>query len=205
MAILNAEKIKTLRKGELVGTVATVFCAVVVVYFAVGFSLSVAKELDTLQTVVLITAPLLLISGAAVAAFCNLKYGKQIEKLIDKYVTEIFIENAALMHPEKQSLSFLVSAAENRVEVTVNGYKDKIVFDFSVFGKLRAMRRLSCLNIVESRLSFTFCRLYERGANYTAVEYREKDISRNKTGKAIPVIVNGVPEVRAMKNYLKNK
>lgn len=203
MAQLDNQKLKKLLRGEIVGALATYFCGVIFIYFVVLFALSWARGDKQLEILMWATAPALMAIGLAVAAFCNVRYGRAIERLINKYVVQVFVENAALMHPEKDSLTFYLSLSGKTVEVTVNGYKEKIIFDFSVFKRLSAMRKLTVLKIVADRLAATFCRLYERGGTYKWVEYRRVD--KNNSGKTVKIIANGVPDKRIMKNYLKNR
>ena len=109
MAELNYEKITKLKKGELFGTAATVFCAAVLVYFAVCFALARTMEIRALELAVLISAPVLGTAGVAAAAFCSIKYGGALDREVKRYVLETCVENAALMHPERDSLSFYIS------------------------------------------------------------------------------------------------
>ena len=203
MAQLDNQRIKKLLRGEIAGTIATCFCGVVFIYFVVLFALSWASENKLLETIMWATAPALMAIGLAVAAFCNVKYGRAIESLLNKYVVQVFVENAALMHPEKDSLTFYLTQSGKTVEVTVNGYKEKIIFDFSAFKTFSALRRMTVLKIVADRLAATFCRLYERGGTYKWVEYRRVD--KNNAGKTVKIIANGVPDKKIMKNYLKNR
>lgn len=205
MAQLDAQRIKKLKTGERIGIAATVFCGLVLVYFVVAFSIAFSTGNFVLQTVVWATAPALLVVGIAVAAYCNLKFGGDLDKTIKNFVTETFIENAALMHPERNSLSFFIEIKESIVEISVNGYKEKIIFDFSDFGKFSPMRKLTISKAITDRLNATFCRLFERGASYKSVDYREQVSSKKKAGKLVPVIVDGVPDKKSYKYYLKNK
>ena len=205
MAELNYEKIKKLKKGELFGTAATVFCAVVLVYFAVCFALARTMEIRALELAVLISAPVLGTAGVAAAAFCSIKYGGALGRGVKRYVLDTCVENAALMHPERDSLSFYISMDEANVTLKVNNFKEPITFDFSAFGKLSLTRKISVLTEIESRLCATFCRLYERGASYKEVGWAENAGRRGKSGKTVYIIQNGVPDKKAYKNYLKNK
>lgn len=200
MAQLDSQKIKKLERGEIIGTVATYFCGAVFIYFLVLFILSWANGDELLSTVLWATAPALMAIGIGVSAFCNLKYGKEIERLINKYVVQVFVENAALMHPEKDSLTFYFNITGKSIEITVNSYKEKIVFDFSSFKRFSALRKMTALKIVADRLAATFCRLYERGATYKSVEYRQ-----TSKGKTVKIIIDGVPDKKIMKNYVKNR
>ena len=205
MASLDGEKIKKLKKGELVGTVATVFCGAVVAAFIVLYTVANTQGFKALELACLIAAPILIACGAAVAAACNIKFGGEIERMIKNYVREVCIESAAQMHPERNSLTFYISLDEACVYLQVNGYKDKITFDFSVFGKLTLARKASALSAIEQRLSATFCKLWERGAKYTEVCFAEREGTRRKSGKTIYIIKDGSPDTKTYKNYLKNK
>lgn len=204
MVQVNSEKIKKLNRGELIGAIATIFCGVALVYFIIGFSVAVALNLPALKLSTLIAAPVLTAAGAGVAAFCNIKYGGELDKLLKDYIREIFIENAAAMHPERDSLTFYILVEKNTAEITVNGYKEKIVFDFSPFGKLTAMRRSFVATAIVDKLSQTFVKLtVERGAKYKTVGYTAT--AGRKKGKQVYIIANGEPDKRALKNYLKNR
>lgn len=198
---LEREKIKKLETGELIGNIASVFCGAVFVYFVVMVSIAWAKNDDFLKIIMWATAPALMVVGIFVSAFCNLKYGKPLEKAIKKYVVAVFVENAANMHPEKDSLTFYIKEEEKSVAVTVNNYKDRIVFDFSAIRFYGATRRISVMKIIADRLAATFCRLYERGGRYKSITYTRAD----KSGKSVAVISNGVPDKKIMKNYLRNR
>lgn len=201
---LNAEEIKKLKRGEFYGTVATGLCGAVLVYFAVCFAISSVTENSALQLAVLISAPILLAAFAAAAAFFNLKYAKKLENIICDYVRDVFVENAALMHPEKQSLTFVCAVENDYAEVKVNAYKEKITFDFSAFGKLSATKKSTVGAAISNTLCVTFVRLLtERGASYSSVSYTYA--IGKKRGKEIPVITGGTPDKRAYKTYLKLK
>lgn len=197
--------IKKWEKGELCGTASTAFCVVVVLYFAAAFISASVLNLEKLKLVTLIISPLLLVAGVALSAFCNIKFGGAIERAIKQYILDVCVENAAAMHPERKSLSFYVALEERAVVITVNDFKDKIVFDFSEFNKLSFMRKAFILGEIETRLTVTFCRLYERGASYTDVGFAEREGTRRKSGKKVYIIQNGVPDKKAFKTYLKNK
>lgn len=205
MANLDKGKISKLKKGELVGTIATAFCAVVVAAFIICYAVANTQGIKGLELASLIAAPILVAVGAGVAAFCNIKFGGATEKLINDYVREVCIENAALMHPERNSLSFYLTVEDCTVCLQVNGYKDKIVFDFESFGKLSMSRKISALTAVENRISATFCKLWERGAKYSEVCFAERAGTRRKSGKTVYIIKDGSPDPKTYKNYLKNK
>lgn len=205
MAQFGVVTLKKFQRGERIGTLSLILCTVVLAGFIALFSAASALNNSLLNTVAWSTAPPLLVVGAAVAAYCNIKFGGGITRMIKKYVTEVFVENAAALRPEKNSLSFAIEAYESSVEISVNGGKEKIVFDFSPFKKFTSSRRNAVLEIISNKLTFAFCRLYERGGTYVSVDYFLKNGFAKKPGKRIPVIVDGVPDPRAMKLYLKEK
>ena len=203
MANLNTEEIKKLKKGELCGLIATVgagaACAALVVLFSVAVALSNA---DLRIYALGICAPLLGVF-TLVAAICNLKYGRAIDNIIKNYVREVFIENAALMHPERDSLTYFISNEGQNFFIKANNFKEVIVFDFSDFGKLSLSRKVTVSSAVTERLCATFCRLAERGGNYKTVSCCA--VKDGKQGKTVSIIENGTPEKKAYKIYLKSK
>lgn len=204
MAEINTQEIKKLKTGELVGSVATAFCGVALIYFIIAFSVGTALDISALRLSALIASPVLIAAGAGAAAFCNIKYGGALDKLMKNYVRDVFIENAALMHPERDSLTFFILAEKDKAEIKVNSYKEKIVFDFTPFGKLSALRRSFAVSAIADKLSQTFCKLaVERGVNFKSVCYTADN--GKKQSKQVKIIENGEPEKRALKNYLKNK
>ena len=202
MAQLDVEKIKKAERGELIGNIASAFCFVIFIYFIVMFSLSWATDNGLLKIIMWSTATPLMAAGIAIAAYCNLKYGSMLEREIKRYAIAVFVENAGLMHPEKDSLTFNFNVVGKSVEITVNGYKEKIVFDFSELKRFGGMRKLTATKIISDRLSATFCRLFERGASYKTVVYRR---AGKNGGKTIAIITDGMPDKNIMKNYLKNR
>jgi len=205
MANVDARQIKKYKLGELAGNIALVFCGVVLAWFIIGFSIARTQEIKPLELATLISSPILMCLGVAAAAYCNLKYGAALTKAIRKFVVDTFVENAQLMHPERPSLTFNITVDGNAADLQVNGYKEKIKFDFSAFGKLTLSRRVGALNEIENKLTSTFCRLFERGAKYSDVSYTERATSRRKSGKPVYIIKDGQPDKAAYKIYLKNK
>lgn len=201
MPTLQSEEIKKLKHGELWGKIALVFCAAACVYFVIGFSVAQSAGNYALRLSTLITAPILLAAGVAAAAFCNLKYGRKIDAVIKAYARETFIANAALMHPERENLTFYISLDGNEAQVKTNNFKEKIVFDFSAFGKLTATMRAAVFAAITEVISNTFCRLLERDGKYGSVSYAL--VKDGKTGKTVYVITDGAPDKRAYKNYSK--
>lgn len=200
---LNEQEIKKLKIGEITGVIAVIGCAVVCACFIAVYAYASVKNLDELKLAFLIWCPVALVILAAVAAFFNLKYGKAMDKLIKNYVRDVFVENATLMHPEKNELTYTVEFDGTSVFVKANNYKERIVFDFSAFKKLSATQRANISVSLLERLEVTFCRLVERGSKYTSVSYV---LNRNgQKGKPAYIIENGVPNKKAYKNYLKNR
>ena len=203
MANINTEEIKKLKKGELCGLIATVCagisCAALIVLFAVAIALS---DTDLRIYSLGVCAPILGVS-TLFAAICNLKYGRALDRIVKNYVQDVFIENAALMHPERDSLTYYITNNGKEVLVKVNNFKEVITFDFSAFGRLSLTRKAEISNAIVERLGATFCRVLERGGNYKSVSYCA--IKDGKQGKTISIIENGVPDKKAYKNYLKNK
>lgn len=204
MANFNGD-IKKLKRGELCGTISTAFCGAVFVFFVIGISVSSVKDMKDFRLITIILSAVLMAVSAAIAAFCNVKFGGAIEKAIKKYIVDVFVENAEALHPERNSLSFYLSLKDGVVELTANGYKEKVVFDFTPLGKLSFMRKAFVVSEIETRLCVTFCRLYNRGAKYSEVGFAEREGMRKKTGKIDFIIKNGQPDKKAYKVYLKNK
>lgn len=205
MVELNREKIKKLRRGEIFGIIATAFCGVVLAYFIIGFTIAEVYGIFPLFLSTVIVSAVLMIASIAASAYCNFKFGNGIDKIIKDYVRDVFVENAAAMHPERDSLTFYLAFDKTSVSVRVNNYKEKIYFDFSAFGRLSALRSASVSTAITERLNVTFCRLYERGASFKEVSYTVTAGLRRKQGKLIFIIKNGVPDKKAQKTYLKNR
>lgn len=200
MAQLDETKIRRLVFFERTGYIATAFCGIVSVAFAVLFAISQTLGLATLRIISLTVLPALLVIGIAAAAYLHLKFGGAIKREIDGYVQSVFIENAALLHPEKSELSFGVGNTGSELFVKVNNYKELIKFDFSAFGKLTFVHKSAAYNAVADRISTTFCKLYERGAKYSSVSYY---LAESGKKKQIFVIEGGEPNKRAFRQYLK--
>lgn len=203
MANLNKEEIKSLKRKELYGTVALAFCGAVCAYFIICFTIAQVHDNYVLRLTTLIIAPVLLLIGAGFSAFINVKFGGKLDRLIKTYVRDVFIENASLMRPERDSLTYTLSYDGCLAEIKVNNFKEKIIFDFSALGKLSAVRRAGITTAIIERLEATFCRLAERGGKYSSVTYCV--IKSGSKAKSVSVIENGVPDKKAYKNYLKTK
>ncbi len=202
MPNLNTEEIKKLKKGELWGLIALSFAGISCVAAIVFFALAIARPDDGFRIYgSILCAPLSIF--AAVAAVCNLKYGRAIDKIIKNYVRDVFIENAALMHPERDSLTYYISNDGWEFSIKANNFKERIIFDFSAFGKLSAIRKSSITTTIIERLEWTYCRLYERGGTYKTVSYAV--IKSGKQGKTFNIIENGTPDKKAYKDYKKQQ
>lgn len=201
MEELNTEKIKKLQRGEAVGTAAIIVCGVITAAFVVCFTIAQVKDIYLLRIISVSLLPALLVAAVAVAAYCNLKYGKALDGVIRSHVKNVLIENAALMHPDRNALSFGISVNETFAELKVNNFKETIKFDFSPFGKLSTAKKSAVGTVIADRLNITFCRLYERGVKYNSVSYFLA--SGKKQGKVSYIIENGQPDKRAYKTYLK--
>ncbi len=202
--VLDPEKIKKLKRGELIGTVATVFCLAVFLYFVAGFSAAFALKNDVLKVVIASTAGGLCAVGIGVAAFSNFRYGAAMDRLIDEYILSTFVENAEKLHPERASITFSLDLKPDRMEITANNFKP-LTLDFSALGKLTPSRRSTIFSSVETRLTVSFIRLWERGGNYQSVSYKIIGGNRRRKGKAVDIIKDGEPEKRALRLYVKNK
>ena len=202
MPNLNTEEIKKLKTGELWGLIALSFAGISCVAAIVFFALAIARPDNGFRIYgSILCAPLSIF--AAVAAVCNLKYGRAIEKIIKNYVRDVFIENAALMHPERDSLTYYISNDGWEFSIKANNFKERIIFDFSAFGKLSAIRKSSITTTIIERLEWSYCRLYERGGTYKTVSYAV--IKSGKQGKTFNIIENGTPDKKAYKDYKKQQ
>lgn len=203
MEELNTEKINKLRRGEAVGTAATVVCCVISAAFIVCFAIAQINDIYILRMISIILMPILLLLAIGVSAYCNLKFGGELNAIIKNHVKTVLIENAQLMHPDRSVLSFGISVGENDAEIKVGNFKESIKFDFSAFGKFSPMKKSAVAESISERLNITFCRMYDRGVHYNSVSYfRVNDNQKN--GKVIYIIENGQPDKRAYKTYLKS-
>ena len=203
MANLNTEEIKKLKKGELFGLIAAVgagiACAALIVLFAVAIALS---ENDLRIYACSICIPVIGVCSL-ITAICNLKYGRALDRIIKNCVQEVLIENASLMHPERDSLTYYISNEGNEFFIKTNNFKEIITFDFSAFGKLSLSRKATITTSIIERLGATFCKLSERGGKYKNISYCA--VKDGKQCKTINIIENGTPDKKAYKNYLKQK
>jgi hypothetical protein len=200
---LDENKLKKLRVGEVCGNVATCVCAAILVAFVACFAVARVNEYEVFELVTIIVGVILMCAGIAVSAYCNIVCSGGIDKLVAEYVKDNCINQAALFHPDRDSLTFVISFDGLFAYVQVNGYKEKISFDFSPFKKISMSRKLQIVNEIENRLTDTFCRLYERGIKYSNVSFCEADGTRRKKSKDVFIIKEGSLDVKVYKGYLK--
>lgn len=203
MANLNTEEIKKLKKGELCGLIAVIIAGIACVAVIVLFAIAIARADSDLRFYACgICIPVIGIF-TIISAIFNLKYGRALDRIIKNYVQEVFIENAALMHPERDSLTYYISNEGNAFYIKTNNFKEVITFDFSAFGKLSLTRKAAISTAIIERLGATFCRLSERGGKYKNVAYCA--VKDGKQSKTVNIIENGTPDKKFYKNYLKQK
>lgn len=205
MADIDARKIKILRRGEIAGTAFTILSGLAVVYFAAMFIVGTARNDAALENLALYSGLPALAVFAAISAVCYLKFGVAMDREIVKYTLSVMIENAARLHPERSNLSFTVQTKGAVVEVAANKYNDKLVIDFTPFGKAGPARRAAYSDAVTDRITYTFLRLYDKGGDYKSVDFRIVSPDGRKYGKTVPVITDGKPDKNAYKDYLKNR
>lgn len=203
MVKLDEKKIADVKRGGLLGILCLAVAAAGVVFFAVCYPVARVKDLSTLLLLSYIISPVLIAFGAAGAAYFNIKFGGYEDKLIRKYILDTLLENPQAMHPERDSLTFYIELDGCVFSMHANGYKESLLFDFSAFKKLSPMRRAAIATEISNRLIASFCRLYERGAKYSEVNYNLK--YGRKKSKTVPIISGGVPDKKSFKIYLKNK
>lgn len=203
MVTLDEQKIRRIKRGELLGFIFLAVAAAGLILFAVCYPIARAKDVRVLLYLSYILAPLLIAIGAAGAAVCNLKYGKMAERLISKYILDVCLENPRAMHPERDSLTFYISLDGCTYSMRANGYKECLTFDFSALKRLSPSLRAAITTEICNRLTASFCRLYERGAKYKDVNYTVEYGS--KKSKTVPIITDGIPDKKSFKIYLKNK
>ena len=203
MVSLDEKKIESIKHGETIGYLCLAVAAAGVIFFAVCYPIARVQSLHTLLLLSYILSPILIATGAAVAAFCNFRYGTEGDKIIKQYVLDICLDKPQAMHPERESLTFYIEIDGCKFLMHANSYNEALVFDFSAFKKLSFMRRAAIATEIGNRITVTFCRLYERGAKYKDVNYTIKNGS--KKNKIVPVISGGVPDKKSFKIYLKNK
>lgn len=203
MVNLDGQKIAKIKRGEIIQLISLCVSAAGVIFFIVTYVLARVQNSDALKIVSFAVSPALIAVGSLIAAVFNLKYGRLSEKLIRQYILDICLEHPEAMHPEKDSLTFYITE-ENRVfTMTANGFRDGLKFDFSAYKWLFAIHKSAIFNEIGTRLTVSFCRLFERGAKYKDVAYTVKLKSKSK--KPVPIISNGIPDRKSFKIYIKNK
>lgn len=203
MVALNCENIKKIKRGEIAGYAATGLCALALVYFIIAFTVAEVLDLAALRLATLIAAPAVMAVGAGASAYCNLRFNSLSERVISRYVQAVMLENAQAMHPERDRLAFRIYAEGGDFTLSVNGYRETIRFDFSAFGKISPFRRSQIISAIVGRLSSTFFKLCERGAEYSQVSYAVNTPS--STGKTVEIISGGSPDPKIYKAYLKSR
>lgn len=202
MAYLDEEKIKKLKRGETAGHIAAALCGVVLVYFISAFAAAQAFGLHILRLVTLIVSPILAAICIVIFAYCKVKYGSPVKKIISDYIRSVLAENASLLHTNRSSLTFFIDVTGSKVNLKVNAYKEKIIFDFSSLGKLSFFRKGYIVTELITRLAAMFFGLYEQGANFKSIDFSVATSDKPETGD---IIVDGKPEKNAYEKYLKKK
>ena len=202
MIVLDEDRVKKVKLGDLIGFICLGVAAAGVLFFAIFYPVAKSQNSETLLNLAYILAPVLIILGATGAAICNIKFGGEGDRLIHKYVLDVCLEKPEVMHPERDSLTFYIEYADCKFTMHANGYNEGLTFDFSAFNKLGPMRKSEIATEICNRLVISFCRLYKHGSQYTEVSYVLKNGSKEKT---VPIIVNGEPDPKAYKIYLKTK
>lgn len=203
MINLDGQKIAKIKRGELIGLVSLCVAAAGAIFFIVTYIVARVQDSEALKITSFVVSPILIAVGASVSALFNLKYGKLSEQLIRQYIVDSCVENPALLHPERDTLTFYISVEDCKFCVKANGYKDGLTLDFSAFKKLSPFRKSAIYSEIGTRLTVTFCRLFERGAKYKEVGYTAD--FKGKKKKLVPVITDGLPDRKSFKIYLKNK
>ena len=202
MVNLDESKIAKIKRGELMGIICLAAAAAGLVFFAACYPTARVKDSDSLLLVSYIVSPVLIALGGGGAAFCNVKFGGDADRLISKYIIDVCLENPQVLHPERDSLTFFIGFEGCTFTIRANGYKESLVFDFSAFKRISIARRAAIASELGNRLIVTFCKLYERGAKYKDVNFT---VEGSKKKKVVPIIVDGVPDKKSFKMYLKNK
>lgn len=203
MVVLDEDKVKKVKLGDLIGYICLAVAAAGAIFFAVCYPIARVQNLNSLLNVTYIFAPVLIIIGATGAAICNIKFGGENDRLIHKYVLDVCLENPEVMHPERDSLTFFIELEDCKFVMRTNGYNEGLTFDFSAFKRLGPMRKSEIATEICNRLIISFCRLYKHGSQYREVNYVLK--TSGKEGKNVPIIVDGKPDPKAYKIYLKTK
>ena len=201
---MNEEEIKKFKKllvGERAGIALNAFCGTLLILSVNLFSVDAATDNADLKIAALSVCPVTM--ALAIGAFVNgyFTFGKAKDRFLKEMVRDIFIENAATLRPDRSSLTYYVTIENNKAYIKTNDYKELVTFDFTPLGK-NAVSRPEIAALITHTLTVTFCRLYDRGAKYTDVNYRI--VLKEKTKKPVTLIADGKPDKTAYKYYLKN-
>lgn len=202
MVTLDEVKTAKVKRGKIAETVFLAAACAGLIFFAAAYPVTRAKNLHNFTVAVCILSAVLVGAGAAGAAACDLKYGRLSDRIIRHYIIGVCLEKPELLHPERDSLTFTICSEGLTFTLGANGYKEKLIFDFSPFKRLSPMKKSAIADEIGLRLIVTFCTLYGRGGQYKDVAYRYEGA---KKGKGVPVIVGGTPDKKSYKLYLKNR
>jgi hypothetical protein len=170
----------------------------------VCFAIARVNENKLLEYIALSVPTFLMVVCIVISAYCNVAFSGKIDKLVAQYVTDTCIKNVYRFHPERDSLTFTIGVDDISAYIQVNGYKEKILFEFGAFKKLSLSRKIQIITEIENKLSDTFCTLYERGSDYVNVNFVETAGTRKKS-KAVDIIKDGKVDIKTYKAYLKRK
>lgn len=200
MTDTEIKKYKSLVAGERAGIACTVCCACIFIAAIIMFTVGALQNNEILKIFALAVCPVIMLLCIAASAYCYFTYGRQKEKMLKAFVSNILIENASALRSDRSSLSYTITVEKGKAYLKANDFKNSVVFDFTPLGK-NAVGASEIALTVTGTLSNTFCRLYDRGAEYKSVSYRLS--YDGKTKKTVPVITDGVPDKNAYKAYLK--
>lgn len=195
------KKFKKLLVGERAGIALNAFCGTVLILSVILFSVGAATDNADLKIAALSVCPVTMALAICSSAYCYFTFGRAKDRFLKEKVRDIFIENAATLRPDRSSLTYYVTIENNKAYIKTNDYKERVTFDFTPLGK-NAVSRPEIAALITHTLTVTFCRLYDRGAKYTDVNYRI--VLKEKTKKPVTLIADGKPDKTAYKYYLKN-
>lgn len=201
---MNEEEIKKFRSlltGERAGIALNAFCCTVFVIAIILFSVGATAGNAQLKIIALSICPVIMAVAIGSSAYCYFKYGRAKDAFLKNKVRDIFVENAASLHPDRNSLTYYITIEKDKAYVKANDFKERVIFDFSPLGK-HAVNRSDIAGLLTHTLTVTFCRLYDRGAKYSDVSYRI--YLKEKTKNPVAIIADGKPDKAAYKYYLKN-
>lgn len=201
---MNEEEIKKFKKlltGQRAGIALNAFCGTVLILSVILFSVGAATDNADLKIAALSVCPVTMALAIGSSTYCYFTFGRAKDRFLKEKVRDIFIENAAALRPDRSSLTYYVTVENNKAYIKTNDYKERVTFDFTPLGK-NAVSRSEIAALLTHTLTVTFCRLYDRGAKYTDVNYRI--VLREKTKNPVTLIADGKPDKTAYKYYLKN-